>query len=145
MNRFYGISNHLRVGRPGQSSKCASTTPSHSPTLPNPVLIESTADIGPGKIGPFVQQPFAGDLRQGVRKAVSKVERRRMTAPAVGSVRVSRPFQLVAVDRHSLYGQPAEEPIQLPWALVPKAILQHNRSEERRVGKECRSRWSPYH
>ena len=21
----------------------------------------------------------------------------------------------------------------------------HSRSEERRVGKECRSRWSPYH
>ena len=24
-------------------------------------------------------------------------------------------------------------------------ILSHRRSEERRVGKECRSRWSPYH
>ena len=24
-------------------------------------------------------------------------------------------------------------------------IMQHERSEERRVGKECRSRWSPYH
>ena len=23
--------------------------------------------------------------------------------------------------------------------------LEHFRSEERRVGKECRSRWSPYH
>ena len=23
--------------------------------------------------------------------------------------------------------------------------LKHTRSEERRVGKECRSRWSPYH
>ena len=23
--------------------------------------------------------------------------------------------------------------------------LNHDRSEERRVGKECRSRWSPYH
>ena len=23
--------------------------------------------------------------------------------------------------------------------------IQSNRSEERRVGKECRSRWSPYH
>jgi len=23
--------------------------------------------------------------------------------------------------------------------------LYHQRSEERRVGKECRSRWSPYH
>ena len=22
---------------------------------------------------------------------------------------------------------------------------EHRRSEERRVGKECRSRWSPYH
>ena len=25
------------------------------------------------------------------------------------------------------------------------ASLMGNRSEERRVGKECRSRWSPYH
>src|SRR5258707_12683914 len=24
-------------------------------------------------------------------------------------------------------------------------VAQHHRSEERRVGKECRSRWSPYH
>ena len=24
-------------------------------------------------------------------------------------------------------------------------LLDKNRSEERRVGKECRSRWSPYH
>ena len=31
--------------------------------------------------------------------------------------------------------------------LLPEAItnLTGNRSEERRVGKECRSRWSPYH
>ena len=24
-------------------------------------------------------------------------------------------------------------------------LTAHRRSEERRVGKECRSRWSPYH
>ena len=24
-------------------------------------------------------------------------------------------------------------------------LYHHKRSEERRVGKECRSRWSPYH
>ena len=29
------------------------------------------------------------------------------------------------------------------WFGAPPAILK--RSEERRVGKECRSRWSPYH
>ena len=28
---------------------------------------------------------------------------------------------------------------------VPADILDDARSEERRVGKECRSRWSPYH
>src|ERR1035438_6209860 len=29
-----------------------------------------------------------------------------------------------------------------PWLAADSA---HRRSEERRVGKECRSRWSPYH
>ena len=29
-----------------------------------------------------------------------------------------------------------------PWLDIPPT---GNRSEERRVGKECRSRWSPYH
>ena len=29
------------------------------------------------------------------------------------------------------------------WVKIFRA--QHRRSEERRVGKECRSRWSPYH
>ena len=28
---------------------------------------------------------------------------------------------------------------------VHQRIKEGNRSEERRVGKECRSRWSPYH
>ena len=29
--------------------------------------------------------------------------------------------------------------------IVPNAFPDFLRSEERRVGKECRSRWSPYH
>ena len=34
--------------------------------------------------------------------------------------------------------------IKVTWeANCPRTII--NRSEERRVGKECRSRWSPYH
>src|SRR3712207_9200166 len=37
----------------------------------------------------------------------------------------------------------------LSWFLVAHATSEHYaspvRSEERRVGKECRSRWSPYH
>ena len=29
--------------------------------------------------------------------------------------------------------------------ILARHLLQALRSEERRVGKECRSRWSPYH
>src|SRR2546422_3061156 len=29
--------------------------------------------------------------------------------------------------------------------LAAALLIMHRRSEERRVGKECRSRWSPYH
>src|SRR2546426_7231789 len=31
------------------------------------------------------------------------------------------------------------------FAVISSAALVPKRSEERRVGKECRSRWSPYH
>src|SRR3712207_1391721 len=41
----------------------------------------------------------------------------------------------------------ARRPRRLPFALSYPAEKSANltRSEERRVGKECRSRWSPYH
>ena len=32
-----------------------------------------------------------------------------------------------------------------PLSIVIPIVLESTRSEERRVGKECRSRWSPYH
>ena len=38
-------------------------------------------------------------------------------------------------------------PVEFMLDKIKKAISTacKNRSEERRVGKECRSRWSPYH
>ena len=35
--------------------------------------------------------------------------------------------------------------IMIKGSIQEEAITIVNRSEERRVGKECRSRWSPYH
>src|SRR2546430_13782868 len=44
---------------------------------------------------------------------------------------------------------PREERVQLVLARTSRTNYVHRnrtyRSEERRVGKECRSRWSPYH
>src|SRR4030066_1097003 len=34
---------------------------------------------------------------------------------------------------------------RVPWLGVQASSNAPTRSEERRVGKECRSRWSPYH
>src|SRR6266496_3319299 len=34
---------------------------------------------------------------------------------------------------------------QPPWSAIGAMNRRQIRSEERRVGKECRSRWSPYH
>ena len=35
--------------------------------------------------------------------------------------------------------------VRLAGISVDETVAQNDRSEERRVGKECRSRWSPYH
>ena len=40
----------------------------------------------------------------------------------------------------SIYGAPAD----CVWGGGRAGFGENNRSEERRVGKECRSRWSPY-
>src|SRR5258706_8225202 len=40
---------------------------------------------------------------------------------------------------------PVEKALGLDHGEGRRAILVTSRSEERRVGKECRSRWSPYH
>ena len=57
-----------------------------------------------------------------------------------GSVRHASGYDLMllqlAEDRRRLKG------VQ---STVKKAEIKVERSEERRVGKECRSRWSPYH
>src|SRR5690242_21091903 len=42
------------------------------------------------------------------------------------------------------YGVEVQAPGFQTWTQT-EVILEPNRSEERRVGKECRSRWSPYH
>ena len=41
--------------------------------------------------------------------------------------------------------QPAQDDEDLLRDIRKILDDRHDRSEERRVGKECRSRWSPYH
>src|SRR3712207_4707510 len=54
-------------------------------------------------------------------------------------------FELIIKNFKSLSGASSEVKRQALFELALKQKLSDTRSEERRVGKECRSRWSPYH
>src|SRR3712207_4420150 len=47
--------------------------------------------------------------------------------------------------RHTVFGQLADEASYQVLDNIAAVETGAQRSEERRVGKECRSRWSPYH
>ena len=50
----------------------------------------------------------------------------------------------MAIPTLNNYAMPSQwKANKVDWTLEPKRAAL--RSEERRVGKECRSRWSPYH
>ena len=59
--------------------------------------------------------------------------------------------EIVFGERSAVLVDPSEERLKTEFANVKRTyipmhtIIRIDRSEERRVGKECRSRWSPYH
>src|SRR3712207_9217220 len=71
-------------------------------------------------------------LHLGVTEAGTKLPGSIKSAAALGQL---LPYGIGDTIRISLAEDPVEE--------IP--VAHHIRSEERRVGKECRSRWSPYH
>src|SRR3712207_9225470 len=71
------------------------------------------------------------------------------TSPNLSAVATDNPNEVLAVHRHGEVGLTTLESggqshdrIHFP---CDSLVLASVRSEERRVGKECRSRWSPYH
>ena len=64
---------------------------------------------------------------------------------------------LITIAGVAVLGFRGEKGTNEPWEIFPDMVRQMkvraqapldffaDRSEERRVGKECRSRWSPYH
>ena len=64
---------------------------------------------------------------------------------AIGEVADESPYEAETGWRRKMkFLTSAEAPIQ-PLIEQLEFITNKKRSEERRVGKECRSRWSPYH
>ena len=51
----------------------------------------------------------------------------------------------ISADNVSFIREKKKVTISLTPTIPPSSAITPSRSEERRVGKECRSRWSPYH
>src|SRR2546422_10562576 len=85
-------------------------------------------------LGVLPIQPAGAQGTQPLRKAelVRMLARRALSKPQIATLvrRNCVTFQPTAHDRAELRAAGADDAV---------------RSEERRVGKECRSRWSPYH
>src|SRR3989441_10330307 len=99
--------------------------PPRSTLFPYTTLFRSTSDTGP-VLNPHDPKRSAGGSSSGSAALVAVGEcDMAIGGDQGGSIRIPSSFS-GAVGLKPTYG------------LVP-------RSEERRVGKECRSRWSPYH
>src|SRR2546430_8245815 len=79
----------------------------------------------------------------GVQTCALPISQAHARSPDPGCAGAAEPVRARAVrsDRRSPSNGPPG-----PWlAPMPQPHRRSSRSEERRVGKECRSRWSPYH
>ena len=55
-----------------------------------------------------------------------------------------QPMTGATAEKHDAFISPTDEG-KVIMEFSGKELIKRSRSEERRVGKECRSRWSPYH
>ena len=91
-----------------------------------------------GLICPII---FAGSQDAGDAAAFLK------TGQSVRALGMGKAFTAIADDASASYWNPAglAQLNKKEFIILPTTNINYFRSEERRVGKECRSRWSPYH
>src|SRR5712692_4822216 len=109
---------------------------------------DSQASVALHELGREVPRTVEKEQRQGVRAESGLVDGLARRIPIDARKQAPRPDQVMIEAAHDFQGRSSLAPGARP--AVPSCHcdgddeLDH-RSEERRVGKECRSRWSPYH
>src|ERR1035441_9732683 len=116
-------------------------TPRPQPPLPTePALVEDRTDA---------QQATSHATREG-SEGKSGIEKSKLIMLGGGLLAAVLFLALTSLVNHSSTTKKAAEkqpshPTQQQTPTQSKGSVTPLRSEERRVGKECRSRWSPYH
>ena len=99
----------------------------------------------PGYSETFIHSKINGLLHHGFKVSLFVAGERDLktqpvTVPVYFQVNINNKFSLLSILIISFILHPL---ICIHFIKLEKSS--HGRSEERRVGKECRSRWSPYH
>ena len=76
---------------------------------------------------------------------LSEEQQSLLTADALGQLEPGSTEAAEAAELRTGQHRAEADKLIADTAQVAEAVQQIARSEERRVGKECRSRWSPYH
>src|SRR2546429_9959889 len=84
-----------------------------------------------GELSEEIREHLEEKIEELVASGVSRKEAAAAARREFGNV------TLIEEDSHKVWRWPSVEEFL--------ADVRYGRSEERRVGKECRSRWSPYH
>ena len=81
---------------------------------------------------------------QSLKKDISTLRTGRANINMLDTIKVDVYGQLMPIEQLATVSAPEARLISIQvWDKSNTALIE--RSEERRVGKECRSRWSPYH
>ena len=123
-------------------------------SLPQPIMQADSAQLGEKQKAKFIY----GVLEKPFRNYYKKAEKMKgMTGEnlmvmlesrldsiifRLGFARTRREARQIVDHKHVLVNGKS---VNIPSYLVKAGDVIEIRSEERRVGKECRSRWSPYH
>ena len=93
------------------------------------------------RMGQAVERPVGGFEARVARNVLAIIERELALGPEVDQQRADMLAQFGADDEGALAARIRSGDLDHRTDELRAAV----RSEERRVGKECRSRWSPYH
>src|ERR1035438_4760386 len=97
-------------------------------------------DVAAGRIGVDRLIDVIVTLQRQLESARQRIEELEKKVGGSGAAKVDQPFSMRAEEKRQQARHQNNKP-----KLSKKARRGRHRSEERRVGKECRSRWSPYH
>src|SRR3989441_1829067 len=113
-------------------------------TMKGDKFSEVIVDHTTGKVAKVDPLTSAEDLTAAKAQAEAMAKAKRSLAAAASeAVKANKGYRAVSVVPALKDGHPVAE-VTLVKGAEWKAVTE-KRSEERRVGKECRSRWSPYH